>query len=137
MSILQRLLLISASFLLPISVLLYFTIDGIQDRIDFAVLEKQGNTFQKPLEKILKALLIHKNAAITVLAGDAASNAIVAKEQGVLDSALRTLEGMDKELGSVLQFTQDGLSKENAMMQRLIIYQGNGINYENLGKLCL
>ena len=111
MSILQRLLLISASFLLPISVLLYFTIDGIQDRIDFAVLEKQGNTFQKPLEKILKALLIHKNAAITVLAGDAASNAIVAKEQGVLDSALRTLEGMDKELGSVLQFTQDGLSK--------------------------
>ncbi len=111
MSILQRLLLISASFLLPISVLLYFTIDGIQVRIDFAVLEKQGNTFQKPLEKILKALLIHKNAAITVLAGDAASNAIVAKEQGVLDSALRTLEGMDKELGSVLQFTQDGLSK--------------------------
>ena len=111
MSILQRLLLISASFLLPISVLLYFTIDGIQDRIDFAVLEKQGNTFQKPLEKILKALLIHKNAAITVLAGDAASNAIVAKEQGVLDSALRTLEGMDKELGSVLQFTQEGLSK--------------------------
>ena len=111
MSILQRLLLISASFLLPISVLLYFTIDGIQDRIDFAVLEKQGNTFQKPLEKILKALLIHKNAAITVLAGDAASNAIIAKEQGVLDSALRTLEGMDKELGSVLQFTQDGLSK--------------------------
>ena len=111
MNILQRLLLISASFLLPISVLLYFTIDGIQDRIDFAVLEKQGNTFQKPLEKILKALLIHKNAAITVLAGDAASNAIVAKEQGVLDSALRTLEGIDKELGSVLQFTQDGLSK--------------------------
>ena len=111
MSILQRLLLISASFLLPISVLLYFTIDGIQDRIDFAVLEKQGNTVQKPLEKILKALLIHKNAAITVLAGDAASNAIIAKEQGVLDSALRTLEGMDKELGSVLQFTQDGLSK--------------------------
>ena len=111
MSILQRLLLISASFLLPISVLLYFTIDGIQDRIDFAVLEKQGNTFQKPLEKILKALLIHKNAAITVLAGDAASNAIVTKEQGILDSALRTLEGLDKELGSVLQFTQDGLSK--------------------------
>lgn len=111
MSILQRLLLISASFLLPISVLLYFTIDGIQDRIDFAVLEKQGNTFQKPLEKILKALLIHKNAAITVIAGDAASNAIVTKEQGVLDSALRAMEGMDKELGSVLQFTQDGLSK--------------------------
>ena len=43
MSILQRLLLISVSFLLPISVLLYFAIDGIQDRIDFADLEKQGN----------------------------------------------------------------------------------------------
>jgi methyl-accepting chemotaxis protein len=111
MNILQRLLLISASFLLPISVLLYFTIDGIQDRIDFAVLEKQGNTFQKPLEKILKALLIHKNAASAVLAGDTASSVIVAKEQSALDSALRTLESTDKELGSVLQFTQDGLAK--------------------------
>ena len=111
MSILQRLLLISASFLLPISVLLYFAIDGIQDRIDFAVLEKQGNTFQKPLEKILKALLIHKSAAIAVLSGDPASSIIAAKEESILDSALRSLESLDKELGPILQFTQDGLSK--------------------------
>ena len=111
MSILQRLLLISASFLLPISVLLYFTIDGIQDRIDFAVLEKQGNTFQRPLEKILKAILIHKNASIAVLSGDTASSAIVAKEQSSLDTAIRSLEAMDKEIGSNLQFTQDGLAK--------------------------
>jgi len=69
MSILQRLLLISASFLLPISVLLYFTVDGIQDRIDFAGLEKQGNIFQRPLEKILRSLLVHKSAALSVLEG--------------------------------------------------------------------
>jgi methyl-accepting chemotaxis protein len=111
MSILQRLLLISASFLLPISVLLYFAIDGIQDRIDFAELEKQGNIYQRPLEKILKSLLIHKNAASAVLAGDNASSIIIAKEQSALDSALRTLESLDKELGSILQFTQDGLAK--------------------------
>ena len=111
MSILQRLLLISVSFLLPISVLLYFAIDGIQDRIDFAELEKQGNIYQRPLEKILKALLIHKNAASAVLAGDNASSIIIAKEQSALDSALRSLESLDKELGSILQFTQDGLAK--------------------------
>ncbi|MBJ7496974.1 MAG: hypothetical protein JHD20_10950, partial [Gemmataceae bacterium] len=111
MSILQRLLLISVSFLLPISVLLYFAIDGIQDRIDFAELEKQGNIYQRPLEKILKALLIHKNAASAVLAGDNASSIIIAKEQSALDTALRTLESLDKELGPILQFTQDGLAK--------------------------
>ena len=111
MSILQRLLLISASFLLPISVLLYFTVDGIQDRIDFAALEKQGNNFQRPLEKIFRSLLVHKNAALAVLGGDATALTTATKEEVSLDSAIRNLELLEKSLGNILQFTQDGLAK--------------------------
>ncbi len=111
MSILQRLLLISASFLLPISVLLYFTVDGIQDRIDFAALEKQGNNFQRPLEKIFRSLLVHKSAALAVLGGDATALTTATKEEVSLDSAIRNLELLEKSLGNILQFTQDGLAK--------------------------
>ena len=111
MSILQRLLLISASFLLPISVLLYFTVDGIQDRIDFAGLEKQGNIFQRPLEKILRSLLVHKNASLSVLAGDATALTTATKEEATLDSAMRNLEVLEKSFGTILQFNQDGLAK--------------------------
>ena len=111
MSILQRLLLISASFLLPISVLLYFTVDGIQDRIDFAGLEKQGNSFQRPLEKILRSLLVHKTAALSVLEGDSTALTTATKEEASLDSAIRNLEVLEKSFGTILQFTQDGLAK--------------------------
>ena len=111
MSILQRLLLISASFLLPISVLLYFTVDGIQDRINFAVLEIQGNSFQRPLEKILRSLLVHKTAALSVLEGDPTALTTATKEEVSLDSAIRNLEVLEKSFGTILQFTQDGLAK--------------------------
>ncbi|NBR07179.1 MAG: hypothetical protein EBT92_15635, partial [Planctomycetes bacterium] len=111
MSILQRLLLISASFMLPISVLLYFTVDGIQDRIDFAELEKQGNIFQRPLEKILRSLLVHKNAALSVLGGDATALTTATREEASLDSAIRNLELLEKSLGIILQFNQEGLAK--------------------------
>jgi methyl-accepting chemotaxis protein len=111
MSILQRLLIISGSFLLPISVLLYFTIDGIQDRIDFAALEKQGNNFQRPLEKILRSLINHKNAALVVLGGDNTAITTTSKEETLLDSGVRALEGNGKAFGASLDFTVEGLAK--------------------------
>ena len=111
MSILQRLLLISASFLLPISVLLYFTVDGIQDRIKFAELEIEGNNFQRPLEKILRSLLVHKSAALAVIGGDATALTTATKEEASLDSAIRSLETLEKSIGTTLQFTQEGLAK--------------------------
>lgn len=111
MSILQRLLVISGSFLLPISVLLYFTIDGIQDRIDFAALEKQGNNFQRPLEKILRSLINHKNAALVVLGGDNTAITTTSKEETLLDSGVRALEGNGKAFGASLDFTVEGLAK--------------------------
>lgn len=111
MSILQRLLVISGSFLLPISVLLYFTIDGIQDRIDFAALEKQGNNFQRPLEKILRSLINHKNAALVVLGGDNTAITITSKEETLLDSGVRAIEANGKAFGASLDFTVEGLAK--------------------------
>lgn len=111
MSILQRLLIISGSFLLPISVLLYFTIDGIQDRIDFAALEKQGNNFQRPLEKILRSLINHKNAALVVLGGDNTAITTTSKEETLLDSGVRALEANGKAFGASLDFTVEGLAK--------------------------
>jgi len=111
MSILQRLMLISGSFLLPISVLLYFTVDGIQDRITFASQEKDGVALEKAIQKCLKSILLHRSAANRVLAGDKSASSITSREEGNLETALRNLETAEKSLGNSLQFTQEGLGK--------------------------
>lgn len=111
MSILQRLLLISGSFLLPISVLLYFTVDGIQDRLQFATMEKTGNAYQRPLEKFLRGIYLHRAMALRVLAGDKSAASAASREETSIDSALRNLEAADRAHGASLQFTQEGLGK--------------------------
>ncbi|RLT15538.1 MAG: hypothetical protein DWI25_02250 [Planctomycetota bacterium] len=50
MSISRRLMLISIAYTLPITVLLYFVVSGINADITFSELEKAGNAYQRPLE---------------------------------------------------------------------------------------
>lgn len=123
MSILQRLLLISGSFLLPVAVLLYFTVEGIQERISFATAEKTGNAYQRPLEKFLHGVYTHRLMALRVLGGDKSAAALISREESNIDSALRSLEVADKSVGNSLQFTKDGLGKrkrEDANVENLV-----------------
>ena len=51
-----KLALICGSLSLPIAVLLYSTIHTINKDVDLVQYEEHGNQYQRPLEKLLKAL---------------------------------------------------------------------------------
>jgi hypothetical protein len=46
----HKLILMSLSLILPLGVLLYYTVSGINHHIRFAELELHGNAYQRPLE---------------------------------------------------------------------------------------
>jgi methyl-accepting chemotaxis protein len=107
----HKLALISLSFALPIAVLLYFVVDGINYDIRFSTLEMYGNRYQRPLESLLEHVPEHKFLAHRYLAGDKSLDSRLRTEQARIDEALTTLLAVDKELGTDLQFTEEGLSK--------------------------
>ena len=47
---------IGIAFVLPLGVLLYISVSNINSQISFSSLETQGNSFQRPLEKLLEYL---------------------------------------------------------------------------------
>ncbi len=100
----NKLLWISLSFSLPIAVLLYFMIAGINDDIRFAERELAGNEYQRPLHDLLRHLARHQ-----VLAGG--NELEIVSEQGKVDQALQRLEGVQRLFGLSLQVTDAGLAQ--------------------------
>lgn len=100
----NKLLWISLSFSLPIAVLLYFMVAGINDDIGFAERELAGNEYQRPLHDLLRHLARHQ-----VLAGGAELE--IVSEQGKIDQALQRLEGVQRLFGQSLQVTDAGLAQ--------------------------
>ncbi len=101
----------SIVFSLPISVLLYFVITGINYSIRFARLETYGNEYQRPLEVLLHYLPEHERMArLHIVAGGGALDEITAMEQKI-DKAFSDLSDVDGRLGEDLQFTEEGLGK--------------------------
>ncbi len=102
----NKLLWISLSFLLPITVLLYFMVAGINANIRFAERELAGNEYQRPLHDLLRDLSRHQ-----ALSGDAAAENELISEQGKIDQAFQKLAGVQRLFGATLQVTDAGLAQ--------------------------
>lgn len=102
----NKLLWISLSFLLPITVLLYFMVAGINANIRFAEQELAGNEYQRPLHDLLRHLSRHQ-----ALSGDAAAETELIGEQGKIDQAFQKLAGVQRLFGATLQVTDAGLAQ--------------------------
>ena len=107
----HKLLLISASFLMPIAVLLYFMIDGINYDIRFATLELYGNEYQRPLEELLQSVPQHQLLASRIASGDTGLENRLDASSSRIDQALQRLNTADAKFGEDLQFTTEGLGK--------------------------
>lgn len=107
----HKLMLISASFLLPIAVLLYFTVAGINYDIRFATLELYGNHYQRPLEELLELIPRHGDMAGRVAAGDTKLQKRLTTTQSRISQSLQRLSDVDRQIGVDLQFTDEGLGK--------------------------
>lgn len=102
----QRITIIATCFSLPIAVLFFFVFQSIGEFITFAEFERKGNAYQRPLEAVLDGVVTYQTGMRRNGAPDAAAKAKV-------DKAIFELVAADKELGTDLQFTTEGLGKRD------------------------
>ncbi|MDA1231097.1 MAG: methyl-accepting chemotaxis protein [Planctomycetota bacterium] len=103
----SKLLWISLSFSLPIAVLLYFMIAGINKDIQFAQQELAGNSYQRPLHELLRHVSRHQ----WLSHGQGIAESELASERGKIDQDFQRLDAVQRLLGDSLQVTEDGLSQ--------------------------
>src|SRR5690348_2742228 len=108
----SKLWTISLAYSLPIAVLLYLMVQGFNKDIDFAQMELHGNAYQRPLEQLLKLIPEHQLLAARAEQDDQARVQLLTK-QAQIDKAFDSLDLVDQKLGTVLQFTDEGLGKRN------------------------
>ncbi|TVM36442.1 hypothetical protein DQK91_00515 [Oceanidesulfovibrio marinus] len=101
----HKLAIMSIFFFLPIAVLLYLMVAGIQYDIRFSTLEVYGNTYQRPLEKLLADVQNHRFYKVTE-----ANKSLGDLEQSIATS-LQELQAIHDAIGVDLQFTPEGLDK--------------------------
>lgn len=104
LSIRYKLILSSIIFILPIAVLLTFSVTGMRNDIRFSELEVFGNRYQEPLQ--------HALAAFPDLSGGLIleDSAQVANAIARIDEHLNALAPIHEDIGEDLQFTPKGLA---------------------------
>jgi PAS domain S-box-containing protein len=107
----HKLMMISIFFLMPDSIMLFLFISGINQNIRFARLEMKGNEYQRPLERLLELIPQHRLLAERTVEGDQRAQNQLAAKEAEIDAAFNTLATVDHQIGSSLQFTQEGLRK--------------------------
>ena len=106
----RRLTLISLAYTLPIVVLLYFVVQGINQDIRFTELEKLGNAYQRPLATLLQHLPQHDLAARRMRDGDGDGSESLTRSRIEIDKAFAELRTIDARHAADLQFTAEGLA---------------------------
>ena len=107
----QKLAMIGLAFSLPIAVLLFLVIKGINDNIRFSQWEKYGNEYQRPLEKLLEHIAQHRLLAQRSLSGDEWLKGELASKQVHIEEDFEALVRVNRRLGATLQITDEGLAK--------------------------
>lgn len=90
---------------------IFATIKGFNKDINFALQEKKGNAFQRPLQALLDAIPQHQWLAAAVARGDQAAKTHLLENEVVIDQIFADLEAANAQYGTDLQFTDEGLAK--------------------------
>ncbi len=115
----QKLMLISIFFVMPDSLMLYLFITGINANIEFARQEMKGNTYQRPLERLLQ--LLPEHASLAREAKTEASSKALSDCSAQIERVFANLEDVDSRIGADLQFTDEGLAKRKREHYRVSI----------------
>jgi methyl-accepting chemotaxis protein len=114
----QKLLLSILSFSIPILMLLYFTVSGINNNINVANLEISGNILLEPLTHLLVLLPQHQTLAKIARAGDRSVLNNLATVTNLIETNFQILDRETKAVGESLQITPTGL--RSAKMEQLL-----------------
>jgi len=97
--------LISFLFALPLTLVMYFYISEVNDRIEFSTKEIQGDEYLRPLRDLLENLAESRRLAGEFAAGNATLRPDWMARQAQIDRDLKRLAQTEKELGATLQTT--------------------------------
>ncbi|NOS69828.1 MAG: HAMP domain-containing protein [Verrucomicrobia bacterium] len=103
-------LMICAVALPLVAATIFATIKGFNKDINFALQEKKGNAFQRPLAALLDAIPQHQWLAQAAQANPAARTFLAEKEEEI-DRIFTELGSANSKYGKDLQFTEQGLAK--------------------------
>lgn len=142
-SIRQRLAGIIAAFLIPLLVLLYFIVDGIQKDITFAELEIKGNEYQRALITLLGDAMQRQHMQFSAISRspDYSPHALDEIDKRIEEGFI-ALNTVQRRLGEDLQFTADGLGKrqrehltvENLYKHWKVIAQTESVSFEHVAE---
>ena len=110
LTITRKLALLSGSFVVPITLMLYFIITGINANIHFAESERAGNEYLRPLAQLLHALPQHQALGVGAHAGDNAARQQLPEIQARLDQAFASLDRVQSQYAEALQTTAPALA---------------------------
>ena len=108
MKISTKIILSNIFFLIPMGIMLFISLAGINYDIRFSSLELYGNEYQQPLESLLQYIHDHQRYY-----SDKNNQNDLADIEKKIDSAFNKLETVQDERGEDLQFTQEGLRIRN------------------------
>jgi methyl-accepting chemotaxis protein len=114
----QKLLLSILSFSIPILMLLYFTISGINNNINVANLEISGNILLEPLTHLFVLVPQHQTLAKIASTGDRSVLKHLETVTSLIENNFQILDRETKAVGESLQITPAGL--RSAKMEQLL-----------------
>jgi HAMP domain-containing protein len=94
----QRLLLVVASFSLPIILLLVLLVREQNNAIDFTEKEREGALFLKPSRNLLSHLMEHRDKHISVLSGESSFTTRLPQLRDEIDKDLKELRAVSDSL---------------------------------------
>ena len=123
LNIRSRLLVILATFLMPILILGWQLNGKLQESIDFSTKEEHGVTIVIPLIKLLNLFSDHQMSLIQSRNGNAAATKDAKASADEINKYIEELVAMDDTIGQELDFTAESLKKhgraENLTIQDL------------------
>lgn len=111
LTIQRRLVLLNLSVAICFSAMLVAFLKEKNEPINFAVQEKRGDQYQRPLESLLDGLAKHRIFAQRALSGSEPAWEAIPQLQDRIDSSLADLVKVDGVIGVDLQFTDEGLKQ--------------------------
>ncbi len=99
------------AFTIPLCILAFLMYQAQTVNIDFGARERQGNQFQRPLEKALHAASLHRIYWQRSSHGSSDAKSKISDTERMGDEAFSDLMSKHAELGEALEFTPEGLKK--------------------------
>lgn len=100
-------------FAIPLTALLYFFVRTANEAIDFTMLEMNGAQYLTPAVELLANVGEHRMHLLRAADGDTASVQEMKEHGDNVSKQLAALESVQPTIGTLLQFTEEGLSARN------------------------